>query len=95
MFVLHYCGNVCGAVTVLGFSFQDLFASVAKSKQKPNQAKATTPQPQKTVSLFSDDEVGEPSHSEGAFPWRRIRTPHCFPMGKAALQFEGGEGPCA
>ncbi|XP_030234487.1 WASH complex subunit 2 isoform X2 [Gadus morhua] len=35
---------------------EDLFASVAKSKPKPSQAKATTPQPQKTLSLFSDDE---------------------------------------
>ncbi|KAJ3610416.1 hypothetical protein NHX12_022508 [Muraenolepis orangiensis] len=33
---------------------EDLFASVAKSK--PTQAKASTPQPQKTGSLFSDDE---------------------------------------
>ncbi|XP_040906025.1 WASH complex subunit 2 [Toxotes jaculatrix] len=37
---------------------EDLFASAAKSKPKPNQAKASTPQPSKTVSssLFSDDE---------------------------------------
>ncbi|XP_054456135.1 WASH complex subunit 2 isoform X2 [Anoplopoma fimbria] len=37
---------------------EDLFASAAKSKAKPNQAKASTPQLSKTVSssLFSDDE---------------------------------------
>lgn len=37
---------------------EDLFTSAAKSKPKPNQAKASTPQPSKTISssLFSDDE---------------------------------------
>ncbi|CAN9499800.1 unnamed protein product [Ophioblennius macclurei] len=35
---------------------EDLFASAAKSKPKANQTKASTPQPSKTVSLFSDDE---------------------------------------
>ncbi|XP_029962354.1 WASH complex subunit 2 isoform X2 [Salarias fasciatus] len=35
---------------------EDLFASAAKSKPKPSQTKASTPQPSKTVSLFSDDE---------------------------------------
>lgn len=40
------------------FMLQDLFASSAKSKPKP-QSTATTPQPSKGVSssLFSDDEV--------------------------------------
>ncbi|XP_034059644.1 WASH complex subunit 2C isoform X2 [Gymnodraco acuticeps] len=37
---------------------EDLFASAAKSKSKPNSAKASTPQPSKALSssLFSDDE---------------------------------------
>ncbi|KAK1905171.1 WASH complex subunit 2 [Dissostichus eleginoides] len=37
---------------------EDLFASAAKSKSKPNPAKASTPQPSKALSssLFSDDE---------------------------------------
>nr|XP_020457294.1 WASH complex subunit FAM21-like isoform X3 [Monopterus albus] len=47
---------------------EDLFASAAKSNSKANQAKASTPQPSKTVSssLFSDDEDQWISPKNGA-----------------------------
>lgn len=51
--------SCCEHITIMRFFIlQDLFASAAKSKPKP-QGKANTPQPSKGVSssLFSDDEV--------------------------------------
>lgn len=51
----------CSHYISVYFLSQDLFASVAKSKPKADQDKASTPQPTKAVSssLFSDDEVCE------------------------------------
>ncbi len=55
VFAVSYITTICF------LTLQDLFASAAKAKPKPNQAKASPLQPSKALSssLFSDDEVWE------------------------------------